>query len=376
MRLKHVAIASLATGAAVVAVASQTDLAPYARDNLRWFGSVSDAPQAGTAPADGAQVQTAALTTEPSPAAPLPPDALAELTAALDERDGQLDRLAASLSKRDAEIDRLTESAGAREAEQVQAASAREAELAKTASMHESELAELNALSTRIEQLNATLHERDAELRMLRNEIKIPRELPGLEAKVAALMSSPQMQTVAFRDLGTDITPFDQALTAAKAGPDITDTPVVVTDRNTGLTVARALAPAALPAAMPAIEPAPMMAEVHFESNSARLTPGAQARARAAVKALEGMDLASIEIMGFTDTVGSASANAALGKARADAVADFLVEAGLPRELIQVAGMGETGAPVPTANGVAEPLNRCVGIMPVLAGDPTATASN
>jgi outer membrane protein OmpA-like peptidoglycan-associated protein len=119
-----------------------------------------------------------------------------------------------------------------------------------------------------------------------------------------------------------------------------------------------------------------MMAEVHFESNSAQLTTGAQARARAAVNALEGMDLARVDISGFTDTVGSASANAALGKARAEAVADFLVEAGLPRELIQVAGMGETGAPVPTADGVAEPLNRCVGIMPVLAGDQTTTASN
>ena len=47
----------------------------------------------------------------------------------------------------------------------------------------------------------------------------------------------------------------------------------------------------------------------------------------------------------------------------ADSVAVALAEAGLSRELIIASGLGEEGAPVATARGVSEPLNRSVEIV-------------
>ena len=51
-----------------------------------------------------------------------------------------------------------------------------------------------------------------------------------------------------------------------------------------------------------------------------------------------------------------------LAEARARAVADFLIAAGLPAEMIEIDAMGEADAPVATDDGVAEPLNRCAEI--------------
>jgi hypothetical protein len=38
---------------------------------------------------------------------------------------------------------------------------------------------------------------------------------------------------------------------------------------------------------------------------------------------------------------------------------------GLPRDMVEVIGKGEEDAPEATADGVAEPLNRCAGIFVV-----------
>ena len=104
--------------------------------------------------------------------------------------------------------------------------------------------------------------------------------------------------------------------------------------------------------------------EVHFELNSARLTPGALQRAREAAGRLQNMTFSKVRIAGHTDTTGSASQNQALSSARAEAVADIFVQAGLSREMIEIVGFGETQdmLPISTADGISEPLNRCVGI--------------
>ena len=69
----------------------------------------------------------------------------------------------------------------------------------------------------------------------------------------------------------------------------------------------------------------------------------------------------------LTDTVGAADANAALARARAEAVARVFTEAGLPADAIEIAALGEAPdtLPVVTPDGTAEPLNRSVGIYPV-----------
>lgn len=104
--------------------------------------------------------------------------------------------------------------------------------------------------------------------------------------------------------------------------------------------------------------------EVHFELNSASLTPGALQRAHEAAARLQTMKVSKVRIAGHTDTTGSASQNQALSSARAEAVADIFVQAGLSREMIEIVGFGETQdmLPISTADGISEPLNRCVGI--------------
>ncbi len=115
------------------------------------------------------------------------------------------------------------------------------------------------------------------------------------------------------------------------------------------------------------------LAEVHFERASAELTPGARVRAAEAAAALTEMQLAKVRIIGHTDRVGDAASNEALSRERARSVATFLVDSGLDPALIEIAWMGESAPPIDTPDGVAEPLNRCVGIVPVLA---QTTAAN
>ena len=55
--------------------------------------------------------------------------------------------------------------------------------------------------------------------------------------------------------------------------------------------------------------------------------------------------------------------NQELALARAGSVANLLRRAGVPGNLIETVGMGETRMPMPTTDGVSEPLNRCVGIL-------------
>jgi len=69
-------------------------------------------------------------------------------------------------------------------------------------------------------------------------------------------------------------------------------------------------------------------------------------------------DLRQVLVVAHADRAGGAAANHHLSELRARAVADALIGAGVPRELIVVEGRGETEPAVPTADGVAEPVNR------------------
>jgi outer membrane protein OmpA-like peptidoglycan-associated protein len=108
-----------------------------------------------------------------------------------------------------------------------------------------------------------------------------------------------------------------------------------------------------------------MIAEVHFNSGSAQLTPGAEYRAFEAVERIRSMGPAKVRVVAFTDRVGDAAYNLVLSKERALSVAAVLEKAGFSRDLVEVVGSGEEGIPVPTADGVPEPLNRSAGIFVV-----------
>lgn len=79
-----------------------------------------------------------------------------------------------------------------------------------------------------------------------------------------------------------------------------------------------------------------------FATGSAQLRPGAEQRLQPLARYLARSGARRVRIEGHTDSVGSASSNLALSKARADAVADYLSSQGVDRALIETRGLGET----------------------------------
>ncbi len=70
-----------------------------------------------------------------------------------------------------------------------------------------------------------------------------------------------------------------------------------------------------------------------------------------------------IVVVGHTDRVGSDAVNDALARKRAETVRTGLTQRGIAAENIVAVGRGKREPIVPTADGVAEPLNRRVEIV-------------
>jgi outer membrane protein OmpA-like peptidoglycan-associated protein len=107
------------------------------------------------------------------------------------------------------------------------------------------------------------------------------------------------------------------------------------------------------------------VAEVHFNSGSAALTPGGERRTLEAVERIRSMEAAKVRVVAFADRVGGSAYNRVLSQERALSIAAVLERVGLPRDMVEVVGSGEEGIPQPTADGIPEPLNRCAGIFVV-----------
>ena len=304
MRAKQVAIASLLAGAAVVGIAA-----------LR--GGPPAEPEAGVEIAAASSEDAAAADQDALPAGAEATASIDELTAMLAERDAALETITAAVERAEAAVETLTATVSERDAT--------------------------------IAELTATVSERDATIEELRNRLSFLQDEPDAKADLVALVAPdgaegqpglPVTPAAMPATLAGGIALFEQELAAAKAEPD---------------------APPPLPADRP-------LTEVHFEIASAKLTPGGEERAIAAARTLAAMNLDRIRIAGHTDRVGNPDANRRLSEARAEAVAQVLIDAGLPRERIEIEPMGETPemAPVATSDGISEPLNRCVGIYPVV----------
>lgn len=72
----------------------------------------------------------------------------------------------------------------------------------------------------------------------------------------------------------------------------------------------------------------------------------------------------SVYIIGHTERLGSSTDNLNLSLRRAEAVRDALIARGMPKTLMVVRGAGEDDPLIPTADGVAEPQNNFVVIIP------------
>jgi OOP family OmpA-OmpF porin len=71
-----------------------------------------------------------------------------------------------------------------------------------------------------------------------------------------------------------------------------------------------------------------------------------------------------VDITGHADRTGSTAGNLRLSLRRAETVRDALVARNAPASLLVVHAAGEDDPLVPTADGVAEPRNRYVTIVP------------
>jgi outer membrane protein OmpA-like peptidoglycan-associated protein len=149
----------------------------------------------------------------------------------------------------------------------------------------------------------------------------------------------------------------EQWLDSAYAGADIGAAGQIAAFVDTEASV-RARFGAALDA-----QPArPLVFKVYFVSGRNELTAESLPTIAAIKQALAQRPAPEISVVGHTDRVGTVEANDKLSLRRAETVKQVLVQEGLPVGLIEASGRGERQALAPTADEVAEPLNRRVEI--------------
>ena len=120
------------------------------------------------------------------------------------------------------------------------------------------------------------------------------------------------------------------------------------------------------PPPAPVVAPAPAPARsylVFFDWDKADLTERARAIVKEAADNSTHVQVTRIEVNGYTDTSGTPKYNLGLSIRRAKAVAGELVRDGVPQNIINIQGFGETHLLVPTGPGVREPQNRRVEII-------------
>ena len=130
--------------------------------------------------------------------------------------------------------------------------------------------------------------------------------------------------------------------------------------------LARSRAPAlrATPAAARSTEVVrkPENVVVMFGFDSSKIDVNAKAGIAKAIEAYKEFGTAIIQISGHADRAGTEAYNMKLGRARADAVAQAMGQAGIPSNLIRVVSFGESRPVVPTEDGLREEKNRRVEI--------------
>jgi OmpA-OmpF porin, OOP family len=109
---------------------------------------------------------------------------------------------------------------------------------------------------------------------------------------------------------------------------------------------------------------------VFFDWNKDNITPEAQQIIEAAAATFKSQPPVPVQVIGHTDTSGSAAYNQKLSERRAQNVAGALAQAGVPQGAMTVTGVGQNDLKVPTPDGVREPQNRRTEIIEGGAGAP------
>ncbi|MFL5334244.1 MAG: OmpA family protein [Geminicoccaceae bacterium] len=102
---------------------------------------------------------------------------------------------------------------------------------------------------------------------------------------------------------------------------------------------------------------------VFFDFNKSTLTPAARQVISEAAADFRNSGQSQLQVVGHTDTSGSAAYNQRLSERRAASVQAELVRLGVPESAVVVTGSGQNDLLVPTADQVREPQNRRVEII-------------
>ena len=153
----------------------------------------------------------------------------------------------------------------------------------------------------------------------------------------------------------------------SKAGEQLVDRAYVSAEVGAdGVIATRAEDPAAVRAryrdSLEAQPMPPVSFVVNFRSGSNELTPESQPVLERLRAEIARRPVPELVVIGHTDRVGRVEANDELSLRRAEAVKAMLVRSGIQAAQIETAGRGEREPLMPTADEVAEPLNRRVEI--------------
>ena len=114
--------------------------------------------------------------------------------------------------------------------------------------------------------------------------------------------------------------------------------------------------------ALAALPPAPQRFTLYFKFESDELTDESRALMQDILSAVKQRTMPEVVVVGHTDTMGTPTANVALGLKRATTVRKLLAAAGLDISLVELMSHGEAEPIVRTADDTAEPRNRRVEI--------------
>ncbi len=125
-----------------------------------------------------------------------------------------------------------------------------------------------------------------------------------------------------------------------------------------------AAAPPPPPPPPPPLPPAPeaVLKGVNFETGSAVLLPASNAALDQVVVSIKGCNCSQVAIRGYTDSVGSATFNRGLSDRRAHSVKDYLVQHGVPADMLVAEGMGEANPIADNATADGRAQNRRVTV--------------
>ncbi|MGB3867689.1 MAG: OmpA family protein [Xanthobacteraceae bacterium] len=104
-------------------------------------------------------------------------------------------------------------------------------------------------------------------------------------------------------------------------------------------------------------------ARIRFESGSATISADSAGLLDRLAEIALRCPAAAIEIVGHTDSDGDPAANQALSEARAKAVADYLVKAGLPADRFKTSGMGSSQPIADNDNEAGKARNRRIDFL-------------